>query len=906
MGKSDEHGTTNFIAGDSISLAFAGRDSLEPHTPGGGRTGQIESFRRLLRLEMERLRMRHRLGLGGAEIARGRSDHVDAVVTRVCQVAAAEADPTGRRELAECAVVALGGYGRRELAPYSDVDLLLLHAGRVSPGVRSFVERALQLLWDVGLNVGHALRSTRECVSLARTDLHARTSLTEARLVMGSASLFASLTKEVEDGLRDPRATRDFFALMRAELEERHARWGRAVGLQEPNVKEGVGGLRDLHTVVWLGHALYGSRGLHGLHRDGWLSDADYVIARRAHGFLSRVRNEAHFATGRRADVLTLDLQPELATGLGYQARGGLLGSELFMRDYYRRASELFHLATRFSLHHVPAAKPSRPRVRSGFEVQGGELFARGSGVRGGPLWVLQCVAVAQAEEVHLSDSLQHAVRERLHQADVRFRTSRAASRAFLRLFDLPGRVAPALRELHETGFLGRLLPEFARVTFLVQHDHFHRYTVDEHTLTAIAALDEVARGEEGVPTALTQVFAEIENRTALYLGLLLHDIGKGRGSGHVARGVKIAQRIVRRLGLEARTAADVVFLVGAHLEMSRLSQRRDVTEPGVAEAFARQVETLDRLNQLMLLTYADHRGVGPGIWNEWKASLLWSLYVRTRPHLPGGERRRRPRDEVAALEVARAALGTEFPAAAVDKHFAQMPHRYLWTTDASSMARHFRLFQSLGDLPALVEWSDLEEGGVTELTVIALDRPGLFASLAGTLTAHELDILSVDVFTRSDGRALDTFRVSELQAHRPVLSERRERIGRALSEAAAGHVDVEVAVERWRAKARRPRKLWGRAAKKPRVRFDLEASPTATVVEVRAADQPGLAYTLAHTLSGLGLDIRFARIATEKALALDVFYVTDAEGQKLSPETRVGVEKALLSALGAKSGREA
>ncbi len=886
-------------------LALSGQDPLPSPAPGDTRAGPVESFRRFLRLETERLRMRHRLGLGGAEIAGGRSDQVDLVVTRVCQMAAEEADRASRRELIQCAVVALGGYGRRELAPYSDVDLLFLHAGRVSDGTRRFVERALQLLWDVGLNVGHALRSARECVALARTDLHARTTLTEARLVTGSVALFEALTKEVEAGLGDTRATRDFFALMRAELEERHTRWGRAVGLQEPNVKEGVGGLRDLHTVVWLGHALYGSRGLHGLHREGWLGDADYVVARRAHDFLSRVRNEAHFAAGRRADLLTLDLQPELAKGLGYQARGGLLASELFMRDYYRRASELFHLATRFLLHQVPAPKPRPSRVRSGFEVQGDELFARGGALKGGPLRVLESVAVAQAEGASLSDSLRHAVRERLHQVNVEFRTSRGTSRAFLRLFEWPGRVAPALRELHETGFLGRFIPEFARVTFLVQHDHFHRYTVDEHTLKAIAALDEVARGEEGVPAAFGQVFAEVENRTAVYLGLLLHDIGKGRGGGHVARGVKIAERIVRRLGLEPRTAADVVFLVGAHLSMSQLSQQRDVTEPGVAEGFARRVGTLDRLNQLILLTYADHRGVGPGIWNDWKASLLWTLYGCTRPHLPGGERRGKPRDGGAALKAAREVLVATFPAADIDHHFAQMPPRYLGTTDAGRMIRHFLLLQSLGEHAALTEWQDLEEGGVTELTVIAADRPGLFASLAGTLTAHGLDILSVDVFTRRDGRALDTFRVSELQAHRPVLPERRERIGRALVEAAAGRLYVADAVARWREKARRPRKLWGRAVKEPRVRFDLEASPTATVVEVRAPDQPGLAYTLANTLSGLGLDIRFARIATEKALALDVFYVTDAEGRKLVPEARAAVEEALLSALATRSRQE-
>ncbi|HEY7514945.1 MAG TPA: ACT domain-containing protein, partial [Vicinamibacteria bacterium] len=366
-----------------------------------------------------------------------------------------------------------------------------------------------------------------------------------------------------------------------------------------------------------------------------------------------------------------------------------------------------------------------------------------------------------------------------------------------------------------------------------------------------------------------------------------------------------IAERIVRRLGLDPATAGDVVFLVGAHLEMSQLSQQRDVTEPGLAEAFARRMGTLDRLNQLMLLTYADHRGVGPGIWNDWKASLLWSLYGRARPHLPGGERRRKARHGEAAREGARAALEAEFPSSQVDDHFAQMPARYLGTTDAARMTRHFRLIQGLGESAALADWQDVEGGGVTELTVVALDRPGLFASLAGTLTAHGLDILSVDVFTRRDGRALDTFRVTELQAHQPVKAERRERIGRALVEAAEGTVDVEAAVDRWRSKLRRPRKLWGRAVKEPRVRFDLEASSTATVVEVRAPDQPGLAYTLAHTLSGLGLDLRFARIATEKALALDVFYVTDAEGRKLAPEARAGVEEALLSALQAKSGRD-
>jgi [protein-PII] uridylyltransferase len=859
----------------------------------------VASFRRFLRLETERLRIRHRLGLGGAEIAGGRSDQVDVVVARVCQLAAEEAGHAARLELARCAVVALGGYGRRELAPCSDVDLLFLHTGRVRESLRRFVERTLQLLWDVGLQVGHALRSPRQCVALARTDLHARTALCEARLVTGSSELYATLLTQLAGGLGDTLATREFFAVMRTDIEERHARWGRAVGLQEPNVKEGMGGLRDLHAVVWLGSALYGSRGLVGLHRGGFIADTDYVRARRAHDFLARVRNEAHFATGRRADVLTLDLQPELASSLGYQPRGGLLASELFMRDYYRRAFDLFQLARGFLMRHLPVARGSRPRLRRGFELQDGELHARAGGLRGGPLRVLEAVAVAQEAGARLSEALRGEVRERLSQVDAAFRGSRSATSAFLQLFDRPGRVAPALRELHETGFLGRLLPEFARVTFLVQHDHFHRFTVDEHTLKAIGALDEVARGEEHVPPALRQAMEEVENRSAVYLGLLLHDIGKGRGVGHVGHGVRIAERMLPRLGLDARTASDVLFLVGAHIEMSQLAQRRDVTEPGIAEAFAARVGTLDRLNQLLLLTYADHRGVGPGIWTDWKGSLLFNLYGRTRPHLPAGERRRRPRDGGAAVEAARRALARDFPAAEIESHLAQMPARYLGTTDPERIARHFRLIHGLGDETVAIDWQDEKGGGASELTLVGRDRTGLLACFAGTLTALGLDILSVDVLTRADGVVLDVFRVSEQTVHQPVNPERRARVGHFLVEAAEGRVDVEAAVERWRQKARRGRKLWGRAAKPPRVHFDQGASSEATVVEVRAADQPGLAFALAYALSGMGVDIRFARIATEKALALDVFYVTDSNGRKLAPEAREKVEQALLAAIG-------
>jgi [protein-PII] uridylyltransferase len=444
----------------------------------------LESLRRYVRLETERLRMRHRLGLGGSEIATARSYHVDLVVRRACRAAAEEAGPGAQRELSECAVVALGGYGRAELAPYSDVDLLFLRPERSSTTVTNFVERALQLLWDAGLAVGHSFRSPAECVDEARADLRSRTALTEARLIGGSTELFDTLLRSLGEGLlREQRATDRFLEALRRETHERHEVQGSAVCVQEPNVKEGVGGLRDLHTVFWAGHARFGSGRLSTLLAEGWVSAAEYRTARRASDFLWRVRNEAHFSTGRKTDFLSLDLQGELAPRLGYRPKGGLLDSELFMRDYYRRASELHELCRGFLLRHGEARPRTlfpvlrRPRrTRRGFEVRDGRLFARGpagefpKSAEG----LLEAVDVAQLEAVALSDELKLQLRAHSSLADQAFRSSPEATRTLLKLLGRRGYVGPALRTLHETGILGRLLPEWARISLLVQHDR-HR-----------------------------------------------------------------------------------------------------------------------------------------------------------------------------------------------------------------------------------------------------------------------------------------------------------------------------------------------------------------------------------------------------------------------------------------------
>ncbi|MFI5181617.1 MAG: [protein-PII] uridylyltransferase [Thermoanaerobaculia bacterium] len=875
---------------------------LDGPASGSVRPVQVAAFKRFLRLEYERLKLRHRSGIGGPEIAEARSHVVDNLLTRICSLVAAEAGRATGRDLENVALVALGGYGRFELAPFSDVDVLFLHGGRPTEAVRSFVEEVLKFLWDVGLTVGHSFRSARECVEMARGDLHSRTAFTEARLVTGNGLLFDSLMKELDGKLlKDRSITGTFLEAMRTELADRHAKFGGAAAVQEPNVKEGVGGLRDLHAILWVGHARFGSRGLAGLLAEGRLSRGEHDAARRSFEFLSRVRNELHFAAGRKNDTLSLELQEGLATSLGWEARGGLLASEAFMRDYYRRASELRGVSRAFMLRSVES-KPRgflaglrRRRFQGGFEIRDGRLFPPVRGIVSADQ-ILQAFATAQSEGLLLSDELKDAIHASLHLVDGKLRESREAREAFLRLLARRGRVAPVLRAMHETGFLGRFLPEWARVTFLVQHDFFHRYTVDEHSLRAVEALDSVAAG--GGPTAAPfgRILDDVDDAVPLYLGMLLHDIGKGRGGRHVALGTRIVTRIVERLGLDPAMAEDVVFLVRMHLEMSQVSQQRDLSESALIAAFAERVGTLERLDMLLLLTYADHCAVGPGIWNEWKGALLFELYSRARAHLAGSVVEEGAVDAARARAVDR--LRGEFEGPVLERHFAMLPERYLRATDAEHMVSHFRLIAGRGAAPVALEWRDLSDGHCTELTVTADDRPGFFAKVAGTLTANGINILAVDLFSREDGVVLDTLRLAEHSAHRPVKASRRAKVAACLGEAVEGRLDVEQAVRHWLSRnPQRVRHRWGRAARGPSVRFDNEASASATVVDVRGQDRPGLAFAIAETLARLGLNITFAKIATDRALALDVFYVTDG-GQKLAPETLVRVEASLLAAL--------
>ncbi|HWC77881.1 MAG TPA: [protein-PII] uridylyltransferase, partial [Blastocatellia bacterium] len=702
----------------------------------GDASEQVDAFRRFLKIETERLKIRHRFGLGGGEIVSGRSYMVDLIVCRACQLAAAGLG-TSEADLQDCSVLALGGYGRRELAPCSDVDILFLHAGRRSRGVKGFVEQVLYLLWDMGLTVGSGFRSVSECLAIARDDLHSRNAMAEARLITGNTHLFRKLVRDLDESVfKNKRATDQFLEAMRTEVDARYEKFGRTACLQEPNVKESAGGLRDLHAVLWVGHARYGCKTLDDLRAEDYISGTQYATARRAYDFVGRVRNEAHFSTGRRADLITLDLQPALAANLGYADKRGMLASELFMRDYYQRASELHQFSKSFLL---KAAEPRTSgrrfsskvkqvtasfEVRQGkfyltlkrgqqsqqasfgvangglslFEVRQGELYLKDQGgdFNGDPLRMMEVFSVAQAEGAKLSHELSLAVRDNLAAVGKNFRASRDSGQVLIELLRNRGRVGAALRMMYETGFLGRYLPEFGRITFLVQHDFYHKYTIDEHTLRAIEVLDELAASPSS-NARFGKVLAELEDVAPLYLGLFLHDIGKGHGGGHVAKGIRIAERICERLGLEPESADRVIFLVRQHLLMSHVSQRRDLSEDSLVEGFAEKVGDLTNLNMLLLLTYADTSAVGPGVWNDWKGTLLWDLYTKARHLLTAKRSPRWDYDRRATIkQQVIEELSPAFLPSEVERHFAMMPERYLRATDAARIAEDLQLIRRL------------------------------------------------------------------------------------------------------------------------------------------------------------------------------------------------------------------
>jgi [protein-PII] uridylyltransferase len=878
---------------------------------------RLVALKKFLKIETQRLSLRHRFGISGEQIVQARSLIVDLLIERISRTAVEEkfgAGPGG----GQFAIVALGGYGRSELAPHSDIDIMFVHQNRKDAAFAAKLSEAiLYLLWDIGFNVGHSVRSLGDCVSMAREDVVSRNAMIDARLLWGDAKLFEQLIDRLEEEVFEKQKAALLDELMK-EREARYAKFGGAVCMQEPNVKESAGGLRDLHVLLWASRIAHGQATLEGLARAGVIPERDAKAIGSAYDFLLRVRNELHFMTTRRTDALSLDLQQEVARNLRYADSAKQQASEIFMRDYYLRA----RLLRRLCESHLQRAVAGRQkkswftRARStaaigGFVMSDGALdlveadaepasgvgeLAEIDGQR-----MMMAFSYAQATGAGFSVKLQDAILSSLPVVNRVFRSSAEAAQAFLKLLRVKGRVASALRLMHELDFLGKFLPEFGRVTCLVQHDLYHRYTVDEHTLRAIGALDELALSRGREAERYRNLYGEISDAAPLHLGLLMHDVGKGLGGNHTEKGIGLARRALARLSPETRMAEQVLFLIRHHLTMSHIAQRRDLSDEKVVNDFAARVETLDNLNMLTLLTYGDIHGVGPGVWNEWKDALLWELYMKARAVLAPEKGPERGVGELRE-RVARM-LASEIDVDETQKHFELLPEDYARSAPAQTIIEHVRLAHALNSRPVKTSWRIDTQTRCADLHLCAPNRRGLFACVAGTLTAQGVNILSVQLNTRADGIAIDSFKVRDA-AGEPITDPARwEQIDDAIRRALSGELDVAAAVEK-RLRSQAASRFQRRKAISPsgvRISWDNQSSGRSTILELRTGDRLGLAYKIANTLSSLDLDIVFAKVATEKHLALDVFYVTNAAGEKLPDDRLPAIEEAIRQALAEK-----
>ena len=863
---------------------------------------RLEFFRQALAEGYDSLKVRHAEGASGQESVRTHARLMDDVILSLTRLIAADAVADGLAATPQV-VMALGGYGRGELHPLSDVDLMVIYDGKMSPYVQRMMQELLYSLWDLGLHVGHSLRSLDDCVAMARTDFPSRTSMQEARFLAGDRRLFARFQRV----LREEVFRRDFGQFLETTLVERDARYrkhGASPYIGEPNVKESAGGLRDMHTAMWLGEAKFGARTLRELADKGLITPREQAATDGALTFLWRVRNELHFFSGHKNDVLTRDLQPRIAKNLGYENDETTLGVERFMRDYYLHARVIHRVSKRLiaRCQETLSRRGSAERRQRQQALADGLVFFDGrlhladrdpSQLRTDPARLMKVFWHLHRLGCELSLDLERAIEDSLHLVDEAFRRSDGVRELFLDVCRTWGRAAQTFSEMHELGFLGRYLPEFGALTCLVQYDVYHKFSADQHSLLAVEHLEALAPGQSAESEGAAHVLSEVEKPELLMLGMLLHDIGKAKGHGHVAKGIPLVRELTARVGLQAADGAAVEFLVAHHLTMSHVAQRRDIDDPKTITDFAAAVGDPSRLRMLYLLTYADMRAVGPGVLTPWQARILHELYARTLASLTGGRVARPSRTRLA--ERLHAAAKGEVDLQAVKAHLAMMTDRYLESTSVQRMAEHLRMLDGLGESPVVTALFHHPDLGSSDLVVVTRDLPGLFALIAGTLAASDANIISAQIHTRADGIAIDTFQVNDPAGDVIGSPAHWARTLDALRAVLTGEQTVPALLARRRAAGREATGPGGPS----KIALDNQLSDTATVIEVKCPDRLGLLYLITKTLAGLGLDIVSARIATEIDQAFDTFYVQDREGRKIEdPETleraRAGLEQAL------------
>jgi [protein-PII] uridylyltransferase len=843
--------------------------------------------------------------LNGAQLVAANAAMTDELISALFDFTTGTVYPRANPTAGErMALVAVGGYGRAELAPHSDIDLLFLLPYKQNAYTEQVIEYILYLLWDLGFKVGQAIRSVDECMRLGKRDITIRTAMLEARLVAGEAELFETMRQRFRAEIAEGTGSA-FVEAKLAERDERHKRTGDSRYVLEPNIKEGKGGLRDLHTLFWIAKYIYGVEDIPAMVALGVISEREARRFAKAQNYLCTVRAYLHYLTDREEDRLTFDMQEKVAGLMGYTDHAGARGVERFMKHYFLYAKEVGDL-TRIFCAALEDQHKRRPRLRfptfglgrrvvDGFAIEKGRLRAEhGDLFRKDPVALLRLFNVAHREQVDIHPETLRLITRSLPLIDDDLRRDADANRQFLDLLTHERNSEAMLRHMNEAGVFGRFVPDFGRVVAQMQHDMYHVYTVDEHTIRALGILHRIEAGElsEDMPVA-SEVIQKLDSRRALYVALMLHDIAKGRGGDHSVIGADLALRLGPRLGLSGEETETVAWLVRQHLLMSNTAFRRDIDDPKTLTDFIEVVQSPERLRLLLCLTVADIRAVGPNVWNGWKAALLRELYFATEDAMSGQltARGRSERAEAAKDEL-RARLG-DWNDEDFDHLASRLPAPYWLAFDGDTLHRHAKLIAGArgDDAPLLIDFSVDQFRAITEVTIYTIDDWGLFSRIAGAMALSGANIVDAKIFTMSDGMALDSFWIQNVNGaaygEPRALRKLRETLERVIS-------TQRRLPKRLSIKTNLPART--RVFRdQPRVMIDNSASATNTLIEVNGRDRPGFLYDVTAAVTELNLQISSAKIATFGTRAVDVFYIKDLFGLKVTHEGRLETIRARL-----------
>lgn len=818
----------------------------------------------------------------------------------------------------QLAIAAVGGYGRGTLAPGSDIDLLFLLPYKQTAWGEQIVEYILYFLWDMGFKVGHATRNVNECVRQAKADMTIRTAVLEARFIDGDEALFEDMSKRFRKEVVQ-KSVREFIEAKLEERDIRHRKTGESRYLVEPNVKDGKGGLRDLHTLYWIGKYRYNVERQRELVKAGLFTAEEYRRFRKAERFLWTVRCHMHFLTGRPEERLSFDIQREMATRLKYISHGGLLDVERFMKHYFLVAKDVGDLtlitcakleeqeakavtginglmqAIRFKRRKIPGSTDF-------IEDFGRINLADDDAFKRDPVNLLRLYKLADDNNLDIHPDAVAKVSRSLKLVNKAVRENEEANRIFLAILTSRNRPEILLRKMNETGLLGRFIPAFGKIVAMMQFNMYHHYTVDEHLIRSVGVLANIENGSIASDHPLSsRLISEVEDRELLYTALLIHDIAKGRKEDHSIAGAAIARKLAPRLGFSKERTETIAWLVEEHLTMSLTAQARDLTDRKTIETFAKTVQSVERMRYLLILTVCDIRAVGPGVWNGWKGQLLRTLYYETEPLLRGGFSTLDLRSRVEHSKAALAHSLDDWEPSAIEDVLALPSDAYFLSTPLEHQVRHMAFLRDAvnSEKRLAIEVDVRQFEGVTEIIILSPDHPKLLSIIAGACSVAEANIVDAKIHTTNDGRALDSIYITRQYPMDSDEVRRAKNVCKMIRQALTGEVRLPDLLKRNRSMLRKPQKAFDIA---PRINVSNEVSNDYTVIEVECLDRPGVLADIAFVLAELNLNIASAQIATFGEKVIDSFYVTDLLGDKIVLQSRINrITNSLTEAL--KSG---